>query len=54
MLSSAIQRVPAPDGSLVLEAQASGDDPLAVGREVAQLLRDLGAQEILDGIKRGV
>ena len=46
--------VAAPDGSRVLEAQASGDDPRAVGREVARLLREQGAQEILDGIERGV
>ena len=42
--------VAAPDGSRVLEAQGMGDDPHAVGLDVAQQLRDLGAQEILDGI----
>lgn len=46
--------VAAPDGSRVLEAQAEGDDPIALGREVARLLREQGAGEILDGIDRGV
>jgi hydroxymethylbilane synthase len=40
--------VAAIDGSRVLRAEANGDDPAAVGREVAGLLRDQGAQEILD------
>ena len=40
--------VAAIDGSRVLEAEASGDDPAAVGREVAERLREQGAQEILD------
>jgi len=46
--------VAAPDGTRVLEATAVGDDPAALGREVARLLREQGAGEILDGIERGL
>ncbi|MHC4161029.1 MAG: hydroxymethylbilane synthase [Planctomycetota bacterium] len=40
--------VAAPDGSRALEAAASGEDPEALGREVATQLRAQGAEEILD------
>ena len=39
--------VAATDGSRVLEAEATGEDAVAVGREVAELLRAQGAEEIL-------
>jgi len=40
--------VAAPDGSRALEAESSGEDPEALGREVATQLRALGAEEILN------
>lgn len=40
--------VAAPDGKRVIEAEGRGDDPVALGREVAGLLLDNGAKEILD------
>jgi hydroxymethylbilane synthase len=40
--------VAAVDGSRVLKAEAVGGDPETVGSEVAGLLREQGAQEILD------
>ena len=40
--------VAAPDGSRVLEAESSGEDPEALGREVATQLRAQGAEEILN------
>jgi len=43
--------VAAIDGSRVLTAEASGDDPVALGRQVARLLLEQGAQEVLDAAK---
>ncbi|MHC4818529.1 MAG: hydroxymethylbilane synthase [Planctomycetota bacterium] len=40
--------VAAPDGSRALEAESSGEDPEALGREVATQLRAQGAEEILN------
>ncbi|MHC4971388.1 MAG: hydroxymethylbilane synthase [Planctomycetota bacterium] len=40
--------VAAPDGSRALEAAAEGEDPEALGREVAAQLRAQGAEEILN------
>lgn len=40
--------VAAPDGSRALEAEADGEDPEALGREVAGQLRAQGAEEILN------
>ncbi|MHC4817642.1 MAG: hydroxymethylbilane synthase [Planctomycetota bacterium] len=40
--------VAAPDGSRALEAAADGEDPEALGREVADQLRAQGAEEILN------
>ena len=40
--------VAAPDGSRAIEAEAAGEDPEALGREVAQALRAQGAEEILN------
>ena len=40
--------VAAPDGSRALEAESSGEDPEALGREVATHLRAQGAEEILN------
>jgi len=37
------------DGTRVLRAEAEGEDPVAVGREVAHALREQGAEELLDG-----
>lgn len=37
------------DGSRVLRADATGNEPVALGVEVANALRDQGAEEILDG-----
>ncbi|GGO05728.1 hydroxymethylbilane synthase [Saccharibacillus kuerlensis] len=37
-----------PDGSLLLKESASGTDPEALGREVARMLADKGADEILE------
>lgn len=37
-----------PDGSLLLKESAAGTDPEALGREVARLLADKGADEILE------
>ncbi|WP_037290421.1 hydroxymethylbilane synthase [Saccharibacillus sacchari] len=37
-----------PDGSLLLKESATGTDPEALGREVARLLADRGADEILE------
>lgn len=37
-----------PDGSLLLKESATGADPEALGREVARLLADKGADEILE------
>lgn len=37
-----------PDGSLLLKESATGTDPEALGREVARLLADQGADEILE------
>lgn len=42
--------VAAPDGSRVVEAEGRGADPLALGSAVAALLRERGAQEILDAL----
>jgi len=41
--------VAAVDGSRILVAEESGDDPIALGRAVAEKLRDQGAEEILHG-----
>ena len=41
--------VAAVDGSRLLVAEGEGDDPIALGRDVAQKLRDQGAEEILHG-----
>ncbi|MCQ4088183.1 hydroxymethylbilane synthase [Saccharibacillus sp. JS10] len=37
-----------PDGSVLLKESSSGTDPIALGREVAKLLADQGADEILE------
>ncbi|CAM3527702.1 MULTISPECIES: hydroxymethylbilane synthase [Saccharibacillus] len=37
-----------PDGSLLLKESASGTDPEALGREVARMLAEQGADEILE------
>ncbi|NGZ77531.1 hydroxymethylbilane synthase [Saccharibacillus alkalitolerans] len=37
-----------PDGSLLLKESSAGTDPEALGREVARLLADKGANEILE------
>jgi len=44
--------VAAIDGSRVIEADARGEEPVDLGRRVAQRLRELGAQEILDAAAR--
>ena len=44
--------VAAVDGSRVLQADARGEDPVELGRRVAERLRQLGAQEILDAASR--
>jgi hydroxymethylbilane synthase len=45
-------RLGAPDGSRMLEATATGEDPLALGQAVAAELIDQGARELLAAIPR--
>jgi hydroxymethylbilane synthase len=45
-----LARLGAPDGSRMLEAEATGEDPEALGREVAASLKAQGAAELLAAI----
>lgn len=44
--------VATPDGKRVFKRTATGVDPLALGREVADVLAAEGAQEVLEQVKR--
>jgi hydroxymethylbilane synthase len=42
--------VAAPDGRRIVEGEGRGEDPLALGTEVARVLLERGAREILDAL----
>lgn len=47
-----LARLGAPDGSRMLEASGEGEDPLALGREVAEALIEQGAPALLAAIPK--
>ncbi|WP_202080245.1 hydroxymethylbilane synthase [Caldalkalibacillus salinus] len=46
--------VGSPDGETILKQTLTGDDPQALGRQVAQALIQRGAKDILDKVKEGL